>query len=309
MTESTEKPIVLIVDDVAANIQILAEALKSECRIRIANNGEDALRVAMRPPFPDLILLDVMMPGMDGYEVCRRLKDTAATQDIPVIFVTARDDAEDEEKGLQVGAVDYIAKPYRLPIVKARVRNHLQLKHKSDLLEKLAMIDGLTGIPNRRQFDQRMEAEWRRAVRDKHSLALVMGDVDHFKLYNDHYGHGAGDACLRAVARTMFNALSRPGDMVARYGGEEFVVLLPDTDLDGAHKVAERMRLAIQGLDIPHLHAGMMVVTMSLGYAACQPGEDAVQSPSQLLDCVDDGLYKAKRSGRNQVATIMEDQS
>jgi CheY-like chemotaxis protein len=131
MMDNPQKPIVLIVDDVAANIQILAEALKSECRIRIANNGEDALRVAMRPPYPDLILLDVMMPGMDGYEVCRRLKDTAATQNIPVIFVTARDDAADEEKGLQVGAVDYIAKPYRLPIVKARVRNHLQLKQKS----------------------------------------------------------------------------------------------------------------------------------------------------------------------------------
>ncbi len=302
--DNPQKPIVLIVDDVAANIQILAEALKSECRIRIANNGEDALRVAMRPPYPDLILLDVMMPGMDGYEVCRRLKDTAATQNIPVIFVTARDDAADEEKGLQVGAVDYIAKPYRLPIVKARVRNHLQLKQKSDLLETLAMIDGLTGIPNRRHFDQRMDSEWRRAVRDRQPLALVLGDVDHFKRFNDHYGHGAGDACLRAVARAMFNSLSRPGDMVARYGGEEFVVILPETGLTGAQQVAERMRQAVLALNIPHALTEEGIVSLSLGYVATWPAQGEIQTAAELLDRVDEGLYKAKREGRNRLGCV-----
>lgn len=302
----SSKPVVLIVDDVAANIQVLAEALRVDYRIRIANNGEDALRVALRTPQPDLILLDVMMPGMDGYEVCRRLKDDPASQNIPVIFVTARDDADDEEHGLQLGAVDYIAKPFRLPIVRARVRNHVLLKQKNDLLEKLAMIDGLTGIPNRRNFDQRYESEWKRAVRDSQPLALIMADVDHFKKYNDKYGHGSGDACLRAVASAMQASLTRPGDMVARYGGEEFVALLPETGLKGALEVAERMRQQVLALNLPHVHSEAKVVTLSLGYAAlCEQGDQPLP-PEQLLVMVDQGLYQAKHAGRNQVATVME---
>jgi len=299
------RPSILVVDDVAANIQVLAEALKDEYRIRIANNGEDALRVAMRHPQPDLILLDVMMPGMDGHEVCRRLKEDPATQDIPVIFVSARDDVADEEYGLRLGAVDYIAKPYSLPIVRARVHNHVLLKQKNDLLERLALIDGLTGIPNRRNFDQRFDAEWRRASRDKQPLALIMADVDHFKLFNDHYGHGSGDACLRAVARAMMGALTRPGDMVARYGGEEFVALLPETSLNGAREVAERMREQVQMLKLQHEFSGPGVVTLSLGYASLEPEQMHKHVPAEFLAKVDEGLYRAKNSGRNRAESAM----
>lgn len=306
--EEVTKPVVLIVDDVAANIQVLAEALKADYRIRVASSGEDALRVARRAPQPDLILLDVMMPGMDGYEVCRRLKRDEDTQNIPVIFVTARDDAEDEEFGLNLGAVDYVVKPYHLPIVRARVRNHVLLKQKNDLLERLALIDGLTGIPNRRHFDERFDAEWRRAVRDGQSLALVIADVDRFKSFNDHYGHGAGDACLRTVARAMQLSLTRPGDMLARYGGEEFVVLLPDTDLEGAGQVAERMRRQVMVLNQPHVQSDIGVVTISLGYTALGSVQESQQmTPSMLLDKADAGLYQAKSGGRNRACCVVEE--
>lgn len=300
-----EKPVVLIVDDVPINIQVLAEALKSDYRIRVASSGEDALRMALRPPLPDLILLDVMMPDMDGYEVCRRLKDDPASQGIPVIFVTARDDAADEERGLQLGAIDYIAKPFRLPIVRARVRNHILLKQKNDMLERLALVDGLTGIPNRRNFDQRFAGEWRRASRDAQSLALVMADIDHFKQYNDHYGHGMGDTCLRRVARTLQNSLTRPADLVARYGGEEFIALLPETGLEGAREVAERMRQQVEALNLPHDYSSTAkVITVSLGYAAVALPAGS-QSPEWLLQKVDESLYLAKAQGRNCVSTAL----
>lgn len=304
MIDEADRPIVLVVDDVAANIQILAEALRTEYRIRIASRGEDALRLAQRTPQPDLILLDVMMPDMDGYEVCRRLKEDERTQNIPVMFVTARDDAEAEEYGLRLGAVDYIIKPYRLPVVKARVRNHVALKQKTDLLERLALIDGLTGIPNRRNFDERFEVEWRRALRDGKSLALILVDVDHFKAYNDHYGHGAGDVCLRGVARTLLLRLGRPADMVARYGGEEFVVLLPETDLNGACRVAERMREQVWQLDIAHERADSGRVTISLGVAAMLPSMAEQQQSSLLLAQADAGLYQAKLGGRNRSCSV-----
>ena len=303
------KPIVLITDDVAANIQILAEALKADYRIRIASCGEDALRLAQLSPQPDLVLLDVMMPEMDGYEVCRRLKNEEATKNIPIIFVTARDDVQDEEKGLRLGAVDYIVKPYHLPVVRARVHNHVVLKQKTDLLEKLAMIDGLTGIPNRRNFDERLELEWRRALRDQQPLALVMADVDHFKSYNDHYGHGAGDICLHNVARALLVSLSRPGDIVARYGGEEFVALLPETDLAGAHQVAERMRRQVMSLNLPHEGSDAALLTISLGYTALSTFDRPAQSVQSLLAEADAGLYQAKQEGRNRTCTVLADEA
>lgn len=303
MIDDADRPVLLIVDDVAANIQILADALKTDYRIRVASRGEDALRLAQRMPRPDLILLDVMMPDMDGYEVCRRLKRDEATQAIPVIFVTACDDAEAEEYGLRLGAVDYIVKPYRLPVVRARVQNHVALKQKTDLLEKLALIDGLTGIPNRRNFDERFEIEWRRSLREAKPLAVVLVDVDHFKSYNDHYGHGAGDACLRGVARALLLSLARPADMVARYGGEEFVVLLPETDLAGAQQVAERMRQQVLQLNLPHAASDKTVVTISLGFAAAYPANEAERTPQSLLAEADGGLYRAKSAGRNHACS------
>lgn len=182
MQKPDDRPMILILDDTPTNIQVLAEALCSDYRVKVATSGKVALAMANNPESrPDLILLDVMMPEMDGYEVCRRLKQSPATQGIPVIFVTAKNDVADEEHGLRLGAMDYIVKPFRLAIVKARVQNHINLKMKTDLLETLALVDGLTGIPNRRRFDEVLDNEWKRAQRGCSALALIMADIDYFK--------------------------------------------------------------------------------------------------------------------------------
>ena len=301
MANDSYKPLILIVDDTPSNIQVLAETLRADYRIKVASSGAAALDVAGREGAkPDLILLDVMMAGMDGYEVCRRLKNNPDTQGIPVIFVTAKNDAPDEEYGFRLGAMDYIAKPFHPPIVKARVQNHINLKMKTDLLESLALIDGLTDIPNRRRLDQTLEVEWKRGLRCGTPLAVVMADVDYFKAYNDHYGHGAGDECLRAVARTLSSSLTRPADMMARYGGEEFVAIMPETDASGAKLLALRWRDNVAALALPHAHSGAADhVTASVGYACQTPSTE--QSPQALLDMADKMLYQAKQRGRNQV--------
>jgi diguanylate cyclase (GGDEF)-like protein len=292
-------PSILIVDDMPANIRVLADTLKSDYRVRVATSGAKALEVAASSPPPDLILLDVMMPGMDGYEVCRRLRDDPRTSAIPVIFVTAKDEAEEEAHGLGLGAVDYITKPFHLPIVRARVRTHVTLKRKTDLLDSLASLDGLTHIPNRRRFDDSLRQEWARAAREGMLLAVAMLDVDYFKPYNDHYGHGLGDECLRRVAGALRARLQRPADLVARYGGEEFVLLLPDTDAAGALSLAESCRVAVSALRIPHAYSSAADhVTLSIGVAATQPPNDG---PSRLLARADEALYRAKSEGRNRV--------
>jgi len=297
-----EPPRILIVDDAPDNIHLLADALEPEYIVLVAMDGQRALEIANRPEQPpDLILLDVMMPDMGGYEVCRQLKAMARTRDIPVIFVTARGAPEDEAKGLNLGAVDYISKPLHLPIVLARIRNHINLKLKSDLLDRLAKLDGLTNIANRRRFDEVLDLEWRRAVREGGSLSMIMLDVDCFKEFNDVYGHGEGDQCLRRVARAMRGALTRPGDLLARYGGEEFAAILPDTDLDGAHNIGERMRAAVQALDIRHQHNQTVdVVTVSVGCASVQPSPQ--MTDRGLIETADAMLYTAKKAGRNRVS-------
>lgn len=298
--QAENKPILLIVDDTPANIQVLADAFRRDYRIKVASHGVEALEVLGRGELPDLILLDVMMPGMDGYEVCRRLKQDQRTHDIPVIFVTARHDVADEELGLNLGAVDYITKPYHLPIVQARVRTHVELKRKTDLLESLAMIDGLTGIANRRSFDRTLDSEWRRAKRQSTPLSLIMMDIDYFKPYNDHYGHGAGDLCLRWVAKVLGGVLARSGDLVARYGGEEFVAILPATAGGEARILAERMRETVAGLGISHQHSAVADhVTLSVGAATVRSA--AGYRREQLLELADAMLYKAKAAGRNRV--------
>lgn len=291
---------VLIVDDTPINIQVLVNALKDTYRVRIANEGRKALSVAASEDPPDIILLDVMMPEMDGYEVCRRLKQNSKTMHIPVIFVTTRRSSEDEAFGLNLGAVDYISKPFSIPVVKARVRTHLQLKLRTDKLEALAMVDGLTGIANRRSFDQTLDLDWRRARRTGSHLSLIMIDIDEFKAYNDNYGHGAGDECLRVVAGAIESTMRRPGDFVGRYGGEEFVVLLPECDLEGALTMAEKIRLAVKALKIPHAFSGTADhVTVSLGCHAmlCE----SKTSSNQLLQEADQALYLAKQRGRDRV--------
>ncbi len=300
----TEQMRVLIVDDEKMNRDLLVALLKPMYRVMVAKSGEQALKAASRVTGkPDLILLDIMMPGMDGYEVCRRLKADETTMDIPVIFVTAMGEVEDESKGFSMGAVDYIIKPVSLPIVQARVNTHLLLKHKTDLLEKMAALDGLTEIPNRRSFDIALRKEWNRAKRAAIPLAMIMMDVDKFKQYNDQYGHTAGDNCLKQLAATLAGVIRRPGDMVARYGGEEFCALLTDTDLQGAVKVAKKICASVESLQIEHaLSTTGPMVTISAGVAAMIPDRDADISPLTLQERADSKLYQAKEAGRNRVS-------
>lgn len=222
---------ILIVDDVPRNLQLLGNILKSEdLNVAFAQNGKQAIEYALNKQ-PDLILLDIMMPEMDGYEVCWKLKENNLTKDIPVIFITALGDTADEYRGFKLGGVDYITKPFDSKIVQVRVENYLRLKRKTDLLEQLSSIDGLTEIPNRRRFDETFDNEWARAKRIQIKISLIIADIDYFKQFNDTYGHAAGDKCLRKVARALKRTIQRPSDFVARYGGEEFVLILPETDI------------------------------------------------------------------------------
>ncbi len=294
-----ERAVVLIVDDEPLNIEIAAAALESDYEIIFATSGHAALEQAAVEK-PDLILLDVMMPDVDGYEICRRLKADSVTRDIPVIFITARSDDSDETKGLDLGAVDYITKPIRPPIVKARVRNHVALKQYRDALARMAKVDGLTGVWNRRAFDEYLDQEWKRAQRSGEPLSLILIDVDHFKKFNDGYGHAAGDDCLRQVAHALKGQIKRPADIVARYGGEEFVCVLPETSAEGAVLLAERMRDAVAALGIPHAHSPTAaIVSISGGVATTRPSAQA--SIRDLIERADALLYQAKQAGRNRV--------
>lgn len=303
MTNTKQRPMILIVDDVPINVQILAEVLSSVYQIKVASNGADALKIAQSQQ-PDLILLDVMMPEMDGFEVCRRLKADKSTHKIPVIFVTAKNAESDEELGLNLGAVDYITKPFVIPVAKARIRNHIRLKQQADLLESLSLIDALTDIPNRRRFDEALVSEWKRAIRDATPLSLLMIDIDHFKQYNDYYGHGAGDVCLQMVAAELAKGVVRPGDLVARYGGEEFVVILPETNRESALQIAERLRERIEKKALPHVYpSAESVVTISVGVST-QDNIPEYFLPNILNDAADNALYRAKESGRNRVCSF-----
>ncbi len=294
---------ILIVDDAPENIKILGQALKPDHTISFATNGEQALRIARSENPPDLILLDIMMPGLDGYEVCRRLKADKKTLNIPVIFITAMSEEEDETRGLEIGAVDYITKPFSKAIVKARVRTHLELKRHQDMLENLSSLDGLTGIPNRRRFDELFDIEWRLGIREGTSLSLIMIDIDYFKRFNDEYLHVAGDDCLRKVAKTLADSVRRPADFVARYGGEEFVAVLPRTGREGAGVVGETMRNGILFLRIPHARSPVLNdVTISVGVSTIHPSME--RSPDVLIKGADNALYEAKRGGRNQMRSV-----
>lgn len=290
---------VLVVDDMPVNIEIINEILRDNYDILFATNGKDALTIAVEQ-VPDLILLDVVMPGMNGYDICIKLKSDKSTRDIPVIFVTSMGQEEDESRGLSLGAIDYITKPIRPSIVKARVNNHMELKQYRDSLKALSTQDGLTGIPNRRRFDDTLENEWRRARRNQTAISLLMMDIDFFKAYNDNYGHLAGDDCLRHIASGLTTIVKRPADIVARYGGEEFVLLLPDTSLEGAVIMANRVLEKIKIMDITHDFSEVSNrVTLSIGIASMIPADE--QMPFDLIKRADDFLYKAKQYGRNQV--------
>lgn len=289
----------LIVDDEKQNRLLLTELFGSTYKIIQAKNGVQALEKA-RQHRPDLILLDVLMPEMDGMGVLRELKRDDATRLIPVIFITALDSATDEENGLNLGAVDYISKPFHPPIVRVRVRNQLQLLHQRRLLEQLASLDGLTGIPNRRQFDATLLKEWHRCQRNQQPLSLIVADVDFFKKYNDALGHAAGDRVLQEVAATLRQAARRPGDLVARYGGEEFVLLLPETDATSAQALAEGLQQLLHRKAFAHPNSSLGPwLTMSMGGNTTVPSTTALDP--EFFALADAALYRAKHQGRNQV--------
>ena len=299
MTPQFNESTLLVVDDEKQNRLLLTELFEGEYKVIQAKNGLQALERA-RSHAPDLILLDVLMPEMDGMATIRALKREDATRNIPVIFITALDSPTDEEQGLNLGAVDYIAKPFHPSIVRVRVRNHLQIVHQRRLLEQLAALDGLTGIPNRRRFDESYALEWRRCQRAGQPLSLVVADVDHFKAYNDTLGHAAGDRVLQEVAAVLRQCARRPGDLAARYGGEEFVLLLPETGAQEAQMLAEELRakLEARGLTHPASPVGASV-TLSIGGASTTPMQ--AEADPAFFPLADAALYQAKASGRNCV--------
>lgn len=290
---------ILIVDDERSNRKLLSELLSEEFDVVLAKNGSQVFQFLNGEQVIDLVLLDIMLPDMDGYEIIKRMKNNDNQKDIPVIFITVLDSAEDEEKAFQLGAVDFITKPFHPSIVKLRVKNQINLIEQKQMLEEMAGIDGLTGINNRRSFDTIYQKEWQKILRYKDPLSLIMIDVDFFKNYNDFYGHGAGDAVLKEIAKAIKNQLNRPEDMVARYGGEEFVVVLPRTEKNGAMQKAEKIRKAVESLAITHEKSDCAdVVTISLG-GVTHEKEDG--NPEAFLKQSDEMLYKAKSEGRNRV--------
>lgn len=296
---------ILVVDDAMENVQILHHALREEHEVLFALDGEQALQIA-RDQQPDLILLDAVMPGMDGYAVVAALRGSPRLQDIPVIFVTALSQPEDETRALEAGAVDFISKPFNVAVVRARVRSQLTIKRQADAMRELSMTDSLTGVANRRNFNDTVDAEWRRCARAGLPLSLIMIDIDHFKLYNDHYGHQAGDACLQQVSAAMKGCATRPQDLLARYGGEEFILLLPQEGADGTEVVANRILDEVRRLALPHAASPTAPhVTLSMGLATAMPPLDGAD-PSPLIRIADNNLYRAKQTGRDRYCISLD---
>ncbi|HPB76391.1 MAG TPA: diguanylate cyclase [Chromatiaceae bacterium] len=310
---------ILIVDDHPLAIEVLRNALVDLGQFRMAAGGAAALALVEKEPV-DLILLDGRMPIMDGFTTCRMLQ--REFPEIPVIIVTIMKDDVSEIRALDAGAVDFITKPINPVVVRARVATHLKLKAQSDLLRSLSSRDPLTGIPNRRTLEERLAGEWRRSQRHGLPLSLVMIDIDHFKAYNDHYGHLQGDECLRQVAQCIAGSLTRGEDLVARYGGEEFAALLGDASLEVALASAEKIRANVRSLAIPQA-PGLPApyVSLSMGVAMSQPspppqelasslvrprprrrsGDSGWQPAIDLIERADRALYRAKAAGRDCV--------
>ncbi|MCL2164441.1 MAG: diguanylate cyclase [Oscillospiraceae bacterium] len=289
---------ILIVDDKELNLIFLNELLRAEYTIFQARDGMEAVEKA-NELLPDLVILDILMPGMDGYQVLTALKSSEATRNIPVIFISGLSNPEDEEKGLSLGTADYITKPFSAAIVRLRVGNQVRIINQMRAIERLSMTDQLTEIANRRCFDQRLSIEWKRAIRDQSPLSLMMLDADGFKTYNDTYGHKQGDVALRTIAAVLSRNLKRPADLVARWGGEEFAVLMPSTDDKGAFSVAESIRSDIQEAPILCPDFGYTYLTVSIGINTQVPStEDSVDD---FLTLADNALYRAKDTGKNRV--------
>jgi len=295
--DNEHKNSILIVDDEMFDLMALTRILGSEYTIYTAKDGENAIEKA-REYLPDLILLDIVMPEKDGYEVLAELKQSEITHKIPIIFITGLSSIEDEAKGLSLDAADYISKPFSAKIVKLRVRNQIQIINQLRTIEHLSMIDQLTGIANRRSFDERLGVEWKQAIREHQLISILIIDIDKFKDYNDTYGHLQGDVALQTISSIIQRALKRPTDYAARWGGEEFAVLLPNTPLEGAAEVAEQIRKDVEGTSIPCADFSTKM-TVSVGVNTLIPNQSS--SVDTFFTNADNALYTAKRLGRNRV--------
>lgn len=323
---SQDRMNILIVDDIPENLFILESILESlDLNIVKAASGNEALGLLLEYDFA-LVLLDVQMPDMDGFKTAELMRGSESTRHIPIIFVTAiNKNQKCMFKGYEIGAVDYLFKPIDPLILKSKVKVFIELQKQKQLLEEqkrvleekvnelsllqelnyelehISTIDVLTGVSNRRSFETTIQTEWERAIRRNIPLSLIMIDIDHFKAFNDYYGHQVGDKCIRQVAKSIASSVRRPGDFVARYGGEEFVVILPETDKEGAFTVAERIRNSVEALAIKHGSSCVFeYVTISLGISTLFP--EKYHSAEELIRRADRSLFQAKYFGRNRVA-------
>jgi len=291
---------ILIIDDSPVNIRLLGNMLHEEHQITIAKNHSDALACAFEKK-PDLILLDIESPDIDGYKICALLKADPRTREIPIIIITAMSDGLYESACLELGAIDFIKKPFNPKLVKLRIQNHIELKMLRDYYKDMSCIDDLTGLPNRRQFNEFIAHEWERSHRTNSPLSIIMIDIDYFKPFNDNYGHAAGDKCLKLVAEALASGHTRATDLCARYGGEEFICVLPETDSNGAAIIGQKLCSHIATLQISHDYSEIANhITISLGVAAVSDKKE-FSSPEELVEAADRNLYLAKSQGRNQI--------
>lgn len=306
MINSQPPALILVVDDEPFIRSMLIRYLKKEqYQVLEAANGEQALDLYDRH-HPDLVLLDAMMPVMDGFEFCQRLQTLTNGTHAPILMITGLGDEQSVDQAFEIGVMDYVTKPIHWAVLRQRVRRLImqtrleqQLREANRQLQQMTVIDSLTQVANRRRFDEYLLQEWRRGARERTCLSLIMCDIDSFKLYNDRYGHQAGDSCLQQIAATLSHCVKRPADLVTRYGGEEFAVILPATPLAGAVDVASNMVQTVQDLGLPHAASDTAaVVTISCGVASVVPMVDYL--PSNLVFIADQSLYQAKAKGRNQ---------
>lgn len=300
-----DAPLILIVDDDTFIRMQLRRVMEQEgYHVVEAVDGQQCLTEYLRLR-PDIVLLDAMMPVMDGFACCTKLKTLSDSDHTPVLMITGLEDEESVIQAFEAGAADYVTKPIHWPVLRQRVRRlihqsqlYRQLEAANEVLRRLAALDGLTQLSNRRRFDEYLSQEWQRMARDQNHLCLILCDIDFFKLFNDTYGHQAGDECLRQIAQAIASSAKRPADLAARYGGEEFAVILPYTDATGGAKVAQTISQQVKVLQIEHGSSPVSrYVTLSLGVASIVPWPGAL--PETLVASADKALYQAKASGRN----------
>jgi len=298
-----KKHTILVIEDSELNIAKLRQILDTDYDVVVARCGYEGIETA-KNIIPDVILLDIILPDIDGFETITILKKTVATRKIPVIFITGLTKTEDEGKGLRLGGVDYITKPFCVEVVKLRVQNQIRMLDYISTIEQLSRIDQLTGLHNRRSYHERLISEWKLAIREGSTISVLIMDIDHFKACNDTFGHLHGDIILQKVAKVISKSAKRPTDFVARWGGEEFIILLPKTESEGALIVAESVRKSVENATITLNDGRSTSVTISIGVNTHTPTQEC--AVYDFLHRADKAMYRAKEEGRNRVIVHRE---